>query len=241
MRTIALSCNKGGVGKTSISKHIATAAAASGLNVMLLDMDTQQNATNWGRRRSMRGGAMGVPVVRFVTENDLPETLERASAAGCDLVVIDTPPGRSAEAPAAVEASDIVLIPFWLEKDAFDGVQRTAALASRMGKPAFGVLNFATPNSQIHIEAARDSLERLGVPMSPAVLHRYEVYRMANLPGLTVQEMEPGSRAAIEIAGLWDWLSTRAIVHNGACAIVHNGAVQHDDDEQEERGVPCGA
>jgi hypothetical protein len=30
------------------------------------------------------------------------------------------------------------------------------------------------------------------VPMSPAVLHRYEVYRMANLPGLTVQEMEPG-------------------------------------------------
>ena len=162
MRTIALSCNKGGVGKTSISKHIATAAAASGLNVMLLDMDTQQNATNWGRRRSMRGGALGVPVVRFVTENDLPDTLARASAAGCDLVVIDTPPGRSAEAPAAVEASDIVLIPFWLEKDAFDGVQRTAALASRMGKPAFGVLNFATPNSQIHIEAARDSLGEAG-------------------------------------------------------------------------------
>jgi chromosome partitioning protein len=69
--------------------------------------------------------------------------------------------------------------------------------------------------------------------MSPAVLHRYEVYRMANLPGLTVQEMEPESRAATEIASLWDWLSTSAIVHNGAG--------QHDDDEQEERGVPCGA
>src|SRR6478735_3274716 len=67
MRTIALSCNKGGVGKTSISKHIATAAAASGLNVMLLDMDTQQNATNWGRRRSQReGGGPVLPVVRFV-------------------------------------------------------------------------------------------------------------------------------------------------------------------------------
>jgi hypothetical protein len=54
--------------------------------------------------------------------------------------------------------------------------------------------------------------------MSPAVLHRYEVYRMANLPGLTVQEMEPGSRAAAEIASLWDWLNTSAIVHNGAVA-----------------------
>jgi len=102
MRTIALSCNKGGVGKTSIAKHIATAAAASGLNVMLLDMDTQQNATNWGRRRSQRQSSPALPVVRFVTENDLPDALERASAAGCDLVVIDTPPGRSAEAPAAV-------------------------------------------------------------------------------------------------------------------------------------------
>ena len=218
MRTIALSCNKGGVGKTTISKHIATAAAAAGLNVMLLDMDTQQNATNWGRRRGQREGGPVLPVVRFVTENDLPAELDRASAAGCDLVVIDTPPGRSAEAPAAVEVSDLVLIPFWLEKDAFDGVQRTAALATRMGKPAFGVLNFATPNSQIHIDAARDSLERLGVPMSPAVQHRYEVYRMANLPGLAVQEMEPDSRAAAEVAGLWDWLNTSAIVHNGAAA-----------------------
>jgi cellulose biosynthesis protein BcsQ len=44
MQTIALSCNKGGVGKTTIAKHLATAAAAAGLNVMILDMDTQQNA-----------------------------------------------------------------------------------------------------------------------------------------------------------------------------------------------------
>lgn len=218
MRTIALSCNKGGVGKTTITKHLATAAAAAGLNVLILDMDTQQNATNWGRRRRQQEGGPILPVVQFVTENDLPDALARASAAGCDLIVIDTPPGRSAEAPAAVEHSDTVLIPFWLEKDAFDGVQRTAALARRMGKPAFGVLNFATPNSQVHVDAARDSLERLGVPMSPAVLHRYEVYRMANLPGLTVQEMEPESRAAAEIAGLWDWLNKSALVHNGAVA-----------------------
>ena len=48
MRTIALSCNKGGVGKTSISKHIATAAAASGLNVM---------SSTWTPSRTRRTGA----------------------------------------------------------------------------------------------------------------------------------------------------------------------------------------
>ena len=78
----------------------------------------------------------------------LPDELERPRAAGCDLAVIDTPPGRSAETPAAVEASDFVLIPIWLESDDFDRLGKTA------GTPAVGVLNFATPNSHSHEDAA---------------------------------------------------------------------------------------
>jgi chromosome partitioning protein len=221
MRTIAVTINKGGVGKTTLTKHLATAAAAAGFNVMILDMDTQQNATTWGKRRSQQQDAP-LPVVRFVTENELPEGLERARAAGCDLVFIDTPPGRSSEAPAAVEVANLVLIPFWLESDAFDGLTKSAALARRLGTPAFGVLNFATPNSRSHEETARNVLKALDVSMAPVVLHRYEAYRLANPAGLTVQEAEPKSRAAAEIAALWEWvsaeaqLSTSAIVHKGA-------------------------
>jgi chromosome partitioning protein len=206
MRTVAVTINKGGVGKTTLTKHLATAATLAGQNVMVFDMDTQQNSTNWSKRRQQQQDEP-LPVVRFVTENDLPEELERARKAGCDLALIDTPPGRSAEAPAAVEASDFVLIPFWLESDAFDGVAKSAGLARRLGKPAIGVLNFATPNSRSHEDAARSVLEALKVPMAPVVLHRYEVYRLANPKGLTAQEMEPESRAAAEIAALWDWLS----------------------------------
>jgi chromosome partitioning protein len=47
MRTIAITINKGGVGKTMLTKSIATAATLAGLNVLVLDMDTQQNATSW--------------------------------------------------------------------------------------------------------------------------------------------------------------------------------------------------
>lgn len=221
MMTIAITINKGGVGKTTLTKHLATAATAAGLNVLILDMDTQQNATSWGKRRSQQQDA-ALPVVQFVTENDLPEALERARAAACDLVLIDTPPGRSSEAPAAVEAANLVLIPFWLESDAFDGLAKSAALARRLGTPAFGVLNFATPNSRSHEDAARNVLTALEVPMAPIILHRYEAYRLANPAGLTVQEAEPDSRPAAEIAALWDWLraelqlSTGATVHMGA-------------------------
>lgn len=223
MRTIAVTINKGGVGKTTLTKHLATAATAAGHNVIILDMDTQQNATTWGKRRSQQQDEP-LPVVRFITENDLTDELERARNAGCDLAFIDTPPGRSSEAPAAVEAADLVLIPFWLESDAFDGLAKSAALARRLGTPAIAVLNFATPNSRSHEDTARSVLETLDVPMSLVVLHRYEAYRLANPKGLTVQEMEPNSRAAAEIASLWEWLSaqvqlsTSAIVHKRATA-----------------------
>jgi chromosome partitioning protein len=231
MRTIAVTINKGGVGKTSVSKHLAVSAVLDGLNVLLLDMDTQQNSTSWGKRR-VQQQSNPLPVVKFTTENDLAEELTRARQADCDLVLIDTPPGRSSEAPAAVEASDLVLIPFWLESDAFDGLAKSAALARRLGKPAVAVLNFATPNSRSHEESAKTVLKALDVPMCPVVLHRYEAYRLANPPGLSVQEAEPSSRAALEISALWGWLkerlhmSTNADVQGGTSALVHNGTVE---------------
>jgi chromosome partitioning protein len=45
MRTVAVTINKGGVGKTMLTKSVATVATAAGFNVLVLDMDTQQNAT----------------------------------------------------------------------------------------------------------------------------------------------------------------------------------------------------
>lgn len=221
MYTIAITINKGGVGKTTLTKHLATAATAAGHNVIIFDMDTQQNATSWGKRRSQQQEEP-LPVVRFVTENDLAEEIERARAAGCDFALIDTPPGRNAEAPAAVEAADLALIPFWLESDAFDGVAKSVGLARRLGTPAVAILNFATPNSRSHEDIARSVMNKLDVSMAPVVLHRYEAYRLANPKGLTVQELEPESRAAAEVAALWQWIS--AEVQSSTSAHVHKGA-----------------
>jgi chromosome partitioning protein len=221
MYTIAIAVNKGGVGKTALTTHLATAAAEADHNAIIFDMDTQQNSTSWAKRRSQIQNKR-LPVVRFVTENDLAEEIARASAAGCDFAFIDTPPGRSAEAPAAVEAADFTVIPFWLDSDAFDGVTKTAGLARRLGTPYAAVLNFATPNSKSHEDAARSVIEAMNVPMCPVILHRYEVYRMAKPKGLTVQELEPESRPAAEIAELWEWI--RAQVQLSTSATVHKGA-----------------
>ena len=219
MKVIAVAINKGGAGKTTTAKSLATAAAAAGLNVLILDMDTQQNSVKWGRRRATQQETP-MPVVRFTTEGDLADELDRARAAGCDLIIIDTPPGRSSEAPAAVEAADLVLIPFVAEDvDAFDGVPPTARLARMAGKPAAGILNFAFPGSKAQEETARGVLDAIGLPMVPVVLQRFNAHRDANPKGLTAQEYEPGSRAAQDVDALWKWAC--AELQNGTIATVH--------------------
>jgi chromosome partitioning protein len=217
MKTVAVAINKGGTGKTTIARALGASAAAAGLNVLVLDMDTQQNATQWGRRRKLP-----LPLVRFTTENDLADELARAKAAGCDLAIIDTPPARSTEAPAAVEAADLVLVPFTADIEAFEQLPRTARLARTTGKPAVAILNQATPNSRSEEEAARGVLDTLGLRMAPAVLHRFKVHRDASREGLSAQELEPESKAAAELIALWDWLcaelqlTTTAHVHRRA-------------------------
>lgn len=220
MKVVAVAINKGGTGKTTITKSVATAAAASGLNVLVLDVDSQENARKWGNRRASRNPYKILPVVKFTTENSLPDELEQAKRAGCDLVIIDTPPGRSTEAVAAVEAADLVLIPFEADdQDSFDGIPKTARLARASETPTVGLLNKATPNSRGQVETARLVCEAAKIPMSPVVMHRYVQHRDANPKGLTAQELEPESTAAAEIEALWNWLSaelqltTNARVH----------------------------
>jgi chromosome partitioning protein len=218
-KVIAVTVNRGGVGKTMITRSLATAAAAAGLTVLILDMDTQQNSTSWRRRRPPD---LTLPLVQFTTENDLEETLQRARAADCDLVVIDTPPGRSTEAAAAVEAADLVLIPCSPEVESFEGLPRTARLARTTGKPAVVVPNFVNPTSLSEDQSIRGVAEAQGLQSVPVTFHRFNVHREGSLRGKTAGEIQPESKAAAEVDALWSWicaelqLTTIANVHKVA-------------------------
>jgi chromosome partitioning protein len=217
MKVIAVAVAKGGVGKSMLTRSLSTAAGISGLNVLVLDMDSQQTTTQWSRRRR----ADEMPIVRFSTENDLDSELTRAKAAGCDVVFIDTPPARSSEAPAAIEAADFVIIPSTADIEAFEQLHRTLRLARTCGITASAVLNLATPNSVSEIDTARDVFKSIGLDMAPAVLHRYKLHREAARVGRTAQEIDPASKAAAEIQSLWLWLAAQ--VHLRARAQVESG------------------
>lgn len=204
MKIIAVAMQKGGVGKSTVARSLAVAAAHAGLTSLILDMDPQQTSDYWGRRR--QPGAD--PAVRFVTANDLDATLHLLRAHGCDLVLIDTPPARSAEGPVAIEAADLVLMPCSPTVEALEQLPTTARVAKACGKPAAVVLNLVTPNSQAEVAMGREACAKLHLRMAPTPIVRRKIHVEATPLGKTAQELAIISHGASEILALWDWLAT---------------------------------
>ena len=76
MRIIAIAMQKGGVGKSTLTRSLAVAGTEAGLNVLALDMDAQQSTRQWRDRRDAP-----LPLVIFTTEIDLGRELDKARAA----------------------------------------------------------------------------------------------------------------------------------------------------------------
>ena len=201
MKIIAIAMQKGGVGKSTLTRSLGVAATRAGLNTLILDMDAQQSTYQWSKRRKEP-----LPPVRFIGEPDLEDVLAKAKAAGCELAIIDTPPARSSEAPAAIEAADYVLIPCTPDIEAFEQLPRTVRLCRQTGKPCASVLTLATPNAKSEREAAEAVFQRLDIEAAPQSLHRLKAHRDATRAGMTAEESEPASKAAAEVAALWDWV-----------------------------------
>ncbi len=102
-RTIAIISQKGGVGKTTIAVHLATAGALAGYRTALVDLDPQASARRMGRQA--RGAE---PEVIGDHAERLPNLIEAAQANGADLLVIDTAPNADRASLAAARAADLI-------------------------------------------------------------------------------------------------------------------------------------
>lgn len=200
MQIITIAMQKGGVGKSTLVRSLGVSAARDGLSVLILDMDSQQSVSQWSERREA-----DMPVVVFSTENELPKRLEQAKGAA-DLVIIDTPPARSTEAPAAVEVADLVLIPTTPDVEPLEQMPRTLRLCRGFGRPVWAVINMANPTGPAEVTQTREVIKAMGAQAAPVVLHRRKAHRDASAAGLSVQEIDATSKAADEVAGLWAWV-----------------------------------
>ena len=106
MQTIAFICQKGGTGKTTLALSLATAAAADGRTVAIIDLDPQASACEWGDIR-----AAATPAVIDARPARIDAVAGRARDMGVDLLLVDTAGRTEQAALAAARVADLVLVP----------------------------------------------------------------------------------------------------------------------------------
>lgn len=197
MQIITLAAQKGGVGKTTLAVNLAVAAQAAGIKTALFDLDPQESATAWSERREAE-----LPHVEPISARRLDQAIDAARANGFALTIIDTPPAAGAEAAAAAQRADLVVIPCRPSLIDLDAIKRTAQLIASTGRTGVVVLNAAPPTASTLLDDARTLAEATGLRVARIVLRERSAYRAAWPYGLGVIEHEPKGKAAQEVAAL---------------------------------------
>jgi len=200
MITIAICSQKGGVGKSLLTRALAVAALAEGRRAAILDADPQGSSLKWSGRRPYPA-----PTVRPVGPGGLREALDACRLAGAELVFIDTPPHARPVVSLAAELADAVLVPVKPYPDDLEAIGATVEIIRAVGRPAGIVINAAAPKSAA-LTLARAALSTFNLPICPITIVERLSHPYAIAEGMTASEREPGSKAAAEILALWSWV-----------------------------------
>lgn len=204
MLKVAVIAQKGGVGKTTLTLHLAVEAAKNA-RVAIVDMDPQASAAQWSDGRSARQ-----PTVTACPPARLSTVLHNVRRDGADIAFIDTAPAVESPALAAVRAADFCLIisrPGILD---LRSIGINVEIAKLAGKPVALVINAAPVQGGQAAAAADEARSSYGVEICPIVVHQRAIFSHALGESKCAQEVEPAGKAAVEIATLWRWLAARA-------------------------------
>jgi chromosome partitioning protein len=198
---LALLNQKGGVGKTTLSVHIAAALALQGMNVLLVDADPQGSSLDWSVARQTPSlfPVIGLP------KNNLHKEIP-AHVSKYDHIIIDGPPRVNELARAAIMASDMILIPVqpspydvWAAQEIVDLVREASVFKEKQ------ICRFAINRKIVNTAIGRDvvsALSNYNIPvLKSSVSQRVSFAESAN-QGSTVMEQDPQGSASQEIYAL---------------------------------------
>ena len=201
MRVVSILSRKGGAGKTTLTLHLAVVAQQAGLRVLVMDADPQASACSWHKKREE-----ATPLFVGTGAINIDRALKASSEYGVDLVLIDTPPHTQQVASAAAQNSDLVLIPARPSILDLESIGGTVAIVKAVRRPALIVLN-ACPACSPVTQEAREVLAGYEIPIAPMTIGNRVAFQHALNSGHTASEFDPSSKAAFELAALWQWIS----------------------------------
>jgi chromosome partitioning protein len=194
MQTIVIASQKGGSGKSTLTRNLAVAL---GDNVAMIDTDPQGSLTSWYNRREAE-----TPIL-VGTDNGLPATLDALREAGIKMVLIDTPPSAHAFIADVIAQADLVVVPVRPTPDDLDAVGPTLDMIEAAGRNFVFVMSQAKKRTRLALETV-PALAQHG-KVSPVVIHDRVEFPTAAIDGRGVVEIGDGA-AATEINELVTYL-----------------------------------
>jgi chromosome partitioning protein len=200
---IVVANSKGGVGKSTLSAHLAAWLNRQGHTVTLADCDTQQSSSEW-----LGEAAPGVKAVRLANPDQILDTLP-ALGAESDYVVADGPGSNTETSRALLLRADLAVVPCkasMLEVRAL--AQATAVLRQaqdiRGGFPAAVIVLSMVGKTYRLTQDMKDAAAALELPLAGTALTLRQIY--ADAPGQGAMVWDLGARgkdAAVEIDALF--------------------------------------
>ena len=182
---VAFVSQKGGVGKSTLSRGLAREAAKSGLRVKIADLDIQQGTSGaWQRRRLAAGIEPRISVESYATAKQALE-----EAARFDLLIIDAPARASDGTKQIARAASLVIQP---TDPCLDDLEPAVKVFHELVKDgiskqklAFAINKILTPSEEA---AARSYLTEAGYEVLAGYLPVKTSYRDAHDHGRSITE-----------------------------------------------------
>ncbi|MBO6086005.1 MAG: AAA family ATPase [Acetobacter sp.] len=197
MAIISILNQKGGVGKTTLSMHLARALQIQGANVTLVDSDPQGSARDW----AAVSDDYPVPVIgidRPTIGRDLKIVTKQ------DFIIIDGAPRSYDIIVSALKASDCVIIPvqpspvdIWATSDLVDLVKQRIEVTDGKLKAAF-VVSRAIKGTKLGSKVL-NTIADYGLPVLKTCITQRVIYPTVADNGTTALDQEPKGDAAEEI------------------------------------------
>ena len=195
---IAVSNQKGGVGKSTVAVNLAACFPVAGYHTLLVDADEQGSALDWIAQRPETlppVKAIGLPSDSL--HRELPPL-----AQSFDVVIIDGGGRITRTARAAVAAADLVVVPTLPSRPDIvsteDFFEHVIDVARAIKPLQAAVLLNQVQSGTIISRRAQAYVQEASQPTFKTVLHQYVAYREAFALGRSVVEYDRASKAAAE-------------------------------------------